>query len=156
LLRHHLIQVVIPQISAHPLQSVSINATAAAIEKRKIHMQKLNFQTLVIFSLGLITGIFIRFSFTTLLAMLLASVSVFIYTLQDAKELKQNQDKYFVIISSLLYLAALLLSVYLTAALILFVSYELSQKRNPKTIILRLLPFILITLFSLIMHNHGY
>jgi ABC-type branched-subunit amino acid transport system permease subunit len=156
LLRRRLIQAVIPQIPVHLLPSVSINAIAAVIEKRKIHMQKLNFQTLVIFSLGLITGILIRFSFTTLLAMLLAAISVFIYTLQDAKELKQNQDRYFAIISSLLYLAALLLSVYLTAALILFVSYEFCQRRNSKTIILRLLPFILITLFSLIIHNHRY
>ncbi|OEG69251.1 hypothetical protein ATZ36_10645 [Candidatus Endomicrobiellum trichonymphae] len=116
-------------------------------------MPKLNFQTLVIFSLGLITGICLRFSFTILLSMLFASVSIFIYTMQDAEELKKNQDKYFLIISSLLYLAAVLLSVYLTAALILFVSYEFFQKRNFKTMILRLLPFIVIALFSLVVYN---
>jgi uncharacterized membrane protein YesL len=73
--------------------------------------------------------------------------------MQSAEELKKNQDKYFLIISSLLYLAAVLLSIYLTAALILFVSYEFSQRKNFKTTILRLLPFIIISLLSLVMHN---
>jgi hypothetical protein len=103
--------------------------------------------------LGLITGTCIRFSFTVLLAMFFASVSIFIYTMQFAEGLKKNQDRYFLIISSLLYLTAVLLSVYLTMALILFIGYEFSQKRNFKTIIPRLLPFIIITLLSLVMYK---
>jgi hypothetical protein len=126
-------------------------STVAVIEKN--FMQKPNFQTLVIFSLGLIIGICTRFSFTIFLAILFAAISIFIYTMQDAEELKKNQDKCFLVISSLLYLAAVLLSIYLTTALILFVSYEFSKKRNFKTIILRLLPFIIVTLLSLVMQH---
>jgi hypothetical protein len=142
----------VPQISVRLPPTADTNVPAVAVIEKNF-MQKPNFQTLVIFSLGLITGTCIRFSFTTLLAMLFASISIFIYTMQDTEGLKKNQDKYFLIISSLIYLAAVLLSIYLTAALILFVSYEFSQKRNFKTIILRLLPFIIITLLSLIMYN---
>jgi hypothetical protein len=116
-------------------------------------MKKPNFQILVVFSLGLITGSCIRFSFKILLAILFASISIFIYTMQYAEELKKNQDKYFLIISSLLYMVAVLLSIYLTAALVLFVSYEFSQKRNFKTMVLRMLPFVIITLLSLVMYN---
>jgi hypothetical protein len=142
------------QIFVRLPQIVDTNVSAvAAIEKN--FMQKPNFQTLAIFSLGLVTGICTRFSFTVLLAMLFAAVSMFIYTMQDAEKLKKNQDKYFLIISSLLYLAAVLLSIYLTAALILFVSYEFSKKRNFKIIILRLLPFIIITLLSLVMQQYS-
>jgi hypothetical protein len=139
----------VPQISVRLPTTANTNVPAVAVIEKNF-MQKPNFQTLVIFSLGLVTGTCIKFSFTILLAMLFALVSILIYGMQDAEELKKNQDKYFLIISSLLYLAAVLLSVYLTAALILFVSYELSSKRNFKTIILRLLPFIVITLFSLL------
>jgi len=142
----------VPQISVRLPPTADTNVPAVAVIEKNF-MPKLNFQTLVIFSLGLITGICLRFSFTILLSMLFASVSIFIYTMQDAEELKKNQDKYFLIISSLLYLAAVLLSVYLTAALILFVSYEFFQKRNFKTMILRLLPFIVIALFSLVVYN---
>jgi hypothetical protein len=133
--------------------TADINVSAVAVIEKNF-MQKPNFQTLVIFSLGLITGICIRFSSTILLAMLFAAVSIFIYTMQDAEQLKKNQDKYFLIISSLLYLAAVLFSIYLSAVLILFVSYEFSKKRNFKTIILRLLPFIIITILSLIMQHN--
>jgi hypothetical protein len=141
------------QIFVHLPPTADTNVPAVAVIEKNF-MQKPNFQTLAIFSLGLITGICIRFSFTILLAMLLATVSIFIYTMQDAEELKKNQDKYFLITSSLLYLVAVLLSIYLTAALILFVSYEFFQKRNFKTIIFRLLPFIIITLLSLIMQHN--
>jgi hypothetical protein len=133
-----------------PIANTNVSAVAA-IEKN--FMQKPNFQTLAIFLLGLIVGICIRLSFTIFLAMLFATGSVFIYTMQDAEELKKNQDKYFLIISSLLYLASVLLSIYLTTALILFISYEFSQKRNFKTTILRLIPFVIITLISLVMQH---
>jgi hypothetical protein len=135
-----------------PLTADTSVSAVAAIEKN--FMQKPNSQTLAIFSLGLITGICIRFSFAILLAILFAAVSIFIYAMQDAEGLKKNQDKYFLIISSLLYLAAVLLSIYLSAVLILFVSYEFSKKRNFKTIILRLLPFIVITILSLVMQHN--
>jgi hypothetical protein len=109
-------------------------------------MQKFSLQTIIVFSLGLICGFCIEFSFLCLVALFIALSSVFIYTIRDAQGLKHNQDLYLIFISSTLYLLALLISIYGIVALILFTLYEFSKKRTLKAIVLRLLPIYIITL----------
>jgi uncharacterized membrane protein len=57
---------------------------------------------------------------------------LFIYTLKDATGLKHNQDKYFVIISIILYAVSLIFSLISITVIILFIGYELLT--NNKTI----------------------
>jgi hypothetical protein len=90
----------------------------------------------------------------TLLAAVLVLLAVFIYTLRYAEGLKHNQDKYFVVMSLILYAAALLLSVYFALTLILFVCCEFSRKSNFKTISIKLFYFIIITIFVLLFKNN--
>jgi amino acid transporter len=112
-------------------------------------MQKFNLQTLIVFALGLIFGFCIKFSFLALLAILIALVALFIYTMRDAKELKHNQGKYFVVISAVLYFIALLFSPYAIMILVLFTGHEASNRRTWKVATLRLLPVFIITLLVL-------
>jgi hypothetical protein len=113
-------------------------------------MQKFNLQTLLVFSFGLIFGLCVKFSFITLLALLIALTAVFIYTMRDATGLKHHQDTQFVVISAILYLTALLLSPFSIVVLILFTVYEISNERPNKKILLRLSPVFIITLLVLI------
>ncbi|MCA6069686.1 MAG: hypothetical protein LE180_00965 [Endomicrobium sp.] len=108
-------------------------------------MQKFSLQTLLVFSFGLIFGLFMKFSFVVLLALLVALIAVFIYTMRDAAGLKRGQCSQFIIVSATLYLVALLLSSYSIVVLVLFVGYEVFNKRELKTINYRMLPFFLIT-----------
>lgn len=109
-------------------------------------MQKFTLQTIIVFSLGLICGFCVEFSFSCLLALFIALTSVFIYTFRDNQGLKRNQDIYLIFISSTLYLLSLLISIYGIVALIPFTLYEFSNKRTLKAIGLRLLPVYIITL----------
>lgn len=113
-------------------------------------MQKFSLQTLLVFFVGLIFGLFMKFSFVALLALLVAVIAVFIYAMQDAAGLKHSQCSQFIIISAILYLTALLLSSYSIVALVLFVGYEISNKRELKTINYRVLPFFIITFLVLL------
>ncbi|MCA6070884.1 MAG: hypothetical protein LE168_00595 [Endomicrobium sp.] len=109
-------------------------------------MQKFSLQTLLVFSFGLIFGLFMKFSFEVLLALLVALIAVFIYTMQDAAGLKYGQCSQFIIVSATLYLTALLLSFYSIVVLVLFVGYEVSNKRELRIMGYRMLPFFIITL----------
>lgn len=110
-------------------------------------MQKFNLQTLIVFALGLIFCLCIKFSFLSILAVVIALVSLFIYTIRDAQGVKYNQYKCFVIISSALYFIALLFSSFAVIILVLFAGYEVSNGRTWKVATLRLLPILIITLF---------
>jgi hypothetical protein len=112
-------------------------------------MQKFNLQTLAVFSAGLFLGLFVKFSFLTFSALLVILVAVFVYAMRDAKGLKYNQDKQFIVISIILYLVALLLSLNSMIAFILFVGYEVSNERSLKIITHRIFPFFIITLLVL-------
>ena len=113
-------------------------------------MQKFSLQTLLVFSFGLMFGLFMKFSFVVLLALLVALIAVFIYTIRDAAGLKHGQCYQFIIISATLYLTALLLSSYSIVVLVLFVGYEVSNKRALKTINYRMSPFFIITFLVLL------
>jgi hypothetical protein len=112
-------------------------------------MHKSNLQFLLVFVLGLISGLLMKFSVTLLLALAVTLVSVFVYTMHDASGLKHNQDKYFIIISVLLYFLALIISLYSAIGLILLALYEISKGKNFKILSLRLLPHIIITIISI-------
>lgn len=112
-------------------------------------MYKYTLQFLFVFSLGIILGLFIKFSITFFIALAAILVSLFIYTMRDMPGLKHNQDKYFIAVSSLAYLAALGISLYSTTALILFVLYEISKKSNFRSMLIRMLPHIIITIISI-------
>jgi hypothetical protein len=113
-------------------------------------MHKFSLQTLIVFALGLICGFVVRFSFWSLFALLIALVSVLIYTMRDAQGLKHNQAVHFIAISTILYLVALLISFYAVIALIPFALYEIFNKKTFKAMTLRLLPIYIITLIVLI------
>jgi hypothetical protein len=116
-------------------------------------MHKFSLQTLIVFVLGLICGFFVNCSFWPLLALLIALASVFIYTMRDAQGLKHNQAAYFIAISTILYLVALLISFYAVIVLIPFALYEIFNKKTLKAMTLRLLPIYFITLLVLIKDN---
>lgn len=112
-------------------------------------MHKSTLQLLLTFSLGLICGLLMEFSVTLFLALILTLISVFVYTMRDASGLKHNQDKYFIVMSSLLYFAALAISLCSAIAIVLLTGYEISKEKNLKTLSLRLLPHIIITVVSI-------
>ena len=112
-------------------------------------MHKSTLQLLLAFSLGLIFGLLMKFSMTLFLALIVTLLSVFIYTMRDAGGLKHKQDKYFIVMSALLYFAALAISLCSSIALVLLAVYEISKGKNLKTLSLRLLPHIIITLVSI-------
>ncbi|MDR3306059.1 MAG: hypothetical protein LBS61_00020 [Endomicrobium sp.] len=112
-------------------------------------MHKSTLQFLLVFFLGLIFGLLTKFSATLSLALALTLVSIFIYTMRDTSGLKHNQDKYFIVISALLYFVALAISLYLAIVLVLLAIYEISKGKNLKTLSLRLLPYIIITVASI-------
>ncbi|GHT61674.1 hypothetical protein AGMMS49950_05490 [Endomicrobiia bacterium] len=114
-------------------------------------VQKFNLQTLIVFALVLIFGLCIKFSFLSLLAVVIALVALFIYTMRDAQGLKYNQYKYFVVISAALYFIALLFLSSAVIILVLFAGYEISNGRTWKVATLRLLPVFIITLFMMFM-----
>ncbi|MDR1087392.1 MAG: hypothetical protein LBL16_04065 [Endomicrobium sp.] len=116
-------------------------------------MRKFSLQTLIVFALGLTCGFFVNCSFWPLLALLIALVSVFIYTMRDAQGLKHTQAAQFIAISTILYLVALLISFYAVIALIPFALYELFNKKTLKAMTLRLLPIYIITLIVLIINK---
>ncbi|MDR3195491.1 MAG: hypothetical protein LBT58_01685 [Endomicrobium sp.] len=109
-------------------------------------MRKSTVQLLSVFFLGLIFGLLTKFSVTLLLVLAPTLVSVFIYTMRDTSGLKHNQDKYFIVISALLYFVDLAISLYSAIALVLLAIYEISEGKNFKTLSLRLLPHIIITI----------
>jgi hypothetical protein len=112
-------------------------------------MHKSALQFLLVFVLGLICGLLMKFSVTLLLALGVTLVSAFVYTMRDASGLKHNQDKYFIIISVLLYFLALAISLYSVIALVLLALYEVSKGKNFRTLSLRLLSHIIITIISI-------
>jgi Na+/H+ antiporter NhaC len=115
----------------------------------KISMHKSTLQFLLAFSLGLIFGLLMKFSLPLFLALVATMLSVFIYTMRDAEGLKHNQDKYFVVMSALLYFIALAVSLCSSIAIVLLAGYEISKEKNLKTLSLRLLPHIIITVVSI-------
>jgi hypothetical protein len=112
-------------------------------------MHKSTLQLLLTFSLGLIFGLLMEFSVTLFLSLILSLISVFIYTRHDAGGAKHNQDKYFVVMSALLYFVALAISLCSAMAIVLLAGYEISKGKNLKTLSLRLLPHIIITVVSI-------
>jgi hypothetical protein len=108
-------------------------------------MRRSGLQTLIVFALGLICGFFVKCSFWSFIALILALLSVFVYTTRDAQGLKHNQDKYFTVISAALYLAALLISIYAIIAIIPFMLYEMLNGKSFKAASLRLLPIHIIS-----------
>ncbi|MDR1663041.1 MAG: hypothetical protein LBR59_01345 [Endomicrobium sp.] len=69
--------------------------------------------------------------------------------MRDASGLKHNQDKYFIVISILLYFAALAISLCSVIAIVLLMGYEISKGKNFKTLSLRVLPYVIITIVSI-------
>jgi hypothetical protein len=116
-------------------------------------MHKSTFQLLLAFSLGLIFGLLMDFSVTLFLSLILTLICVFIYTMRDAGGLKHNQDKYFIVMSALLYLASLAITLCSAIAIVLLAVYEISKGKNLKTLSLRLLPHIIITIVSIFLFN---
>jgi hypothetical protein len=92
-----------------------------------------------------------EFLVTLFLALIVTLISVFIYTICDAGGLKHNQDKYFIVMSALLYFAALAISLCSAISIVLLAGYEISKGKNLKTLSLRLLPHIIITVVSIIL-----
>jgi hypothetical protein len=86
---------------------------------------------------------------TIFLALILTLISVFVYTVHDAEGLKYNQDKYFIVISALLYFAALAVSLCSAISIVLLAGYEVSKARNFKSLFLKLLSHIIITVVSI-------
>jgi hypothetical protein len=111
-------------------------------------MQKFNLQTLIVFTSGLIFGLCIKLSF---LAVIIALVALFIYTMRDGQGLKYNQYKYFVATSAILYFIALLFSSYAILILVIFAGYELLNGKTWKVATLRLFPIFIIALFAIFM-----
>jgi hypothetical protein len=108
-------------------------------------MHRFGLQTLIVFAFGLICGFFIKCSFWSFIALIIALVAVFVYTMRDAQGLKHNQDKYFIATSAALYLVALLISIYALIAIILFTLYEMFNGKSFKAASLRLLPMHIIS-----------
>jgi uncharacterized membrane protein len=113
-------------------------------------MHKVGLQTLIVFALGLICGFFCKCSFWSLLALFIALVAVFIYTMHDARGLKHNQGKHFIAISAVLYFVALIVSFYAVISLVIFVIYEVFNRKSFKTMTLRLLPTYIVTLLIIV------
>ena len=88
-------------------------------------MSKLTSKFLLVFVFGLILGICIKFSFFSFISMASSLVALFIYTLKDGTGLKHNQDKYFIIFSTILYAVSLIFSLISMTVIILFIGYEL-------------------------------
>jgi uncharacterized membrane protein YkvI len=92
-----------------------------------------------------------EFSVTLFLALILTLISVFIYTMRDLEGLKHNQNKYFIVMSALLYFAALAISLCSAIAIVLLAGYEISKRKNLKSLSLRLLSHIIITVVSILL-----
>lgn len=80
--------------------------------------------------------------------------SFYIYTFADAKGLKHNQDKHFILLSLLLYIAGLFFWPAVIVLPAVLVAYEFlrENKNSAKKIFLRLLPFIIAAVIILMIN----
>jgi hypothetical protein len=114
----------------------------------KENMQKTKLQLLLIFFLGLLFGLLMEFSVPLIFALLIVLIATYIYTMRDATGLKHNQDKCLIAVSVLLYFGALAISLYSTIILVLLTAYEVSNRKDIKTLSIRLFPYVIITIIS--------
>jgi hypothetical protein len=112
-------------------------------------VQKSKLLLFLIFFLGIFFGLLTNFSIPLILALLVATLAAYTYTMRDASGLKHNQAKYFIVISALLYFVSLAISLYSTVILIILALYEIFNGKNLKVLSLSLLPYIIITIISL-------
>jgi hypothetical protein len=116
-------------------------------------MSTLTSKILLVFAFGILLGLFIciKFSFLSFISIVGSLIALFIYTLKDATGLKYNQDKYFIIISFVVYSASLIVSLISITTIILFIGYELlTNNKAIKQVNKQLFPFYLIIVFILI------
>ncbi|MDR2066680.1 MAG: hypothetical protein LBP57_02440 [Endomicrobium sp.] len=113
-------------------------------------MSKLSSKFLLVFAFGILLGICINFSFFSFISIAGSLTALFIYTLKDATGLKYNQDKYFIIISFVVYTASLIFSLISITTIILFIGYELlTNNKSIQQTNKQLLPFYAIIAFML-------